>query len=172
MVSLVTILNHTSKDVHQNVATKVGIEDGIDAVKLSMVDQFNNREWVLIASCDHTDSVDEEEGAEEGSRLNEDVIIEEEGEHSKDEGHSNHEAPITHLAVTDKFVDTSVVGDEAKCEAAPAGETEGSELGEFLEDEAENEADEDGSSKDCPDNPGLRVLFQEGGVEDVHDDEA
>ena len=109
----------------------------------------------------HSDTIAEDVGTKEGGSLNQNMIIETNGKSSTDKGHSNLPGPVAGSASTNNLVHESVIKNESESEAAPASQSKGSNLSEFLENKSENETSDNGASKDSPGNPCLGVGLQE-----------
>jgi hypothetical protein len=97
-------------------------------------------ERVGVVSSNKTDSINGEEGTENGSTLNDNVVIEEIRQASHDESTGDVETPIGSGGSSDKLVHYSVVKNKAKSEATPAGEYESTKLSIFLEDKSKQES--------------------------------
>ena len=136
-----SVLNDDAKDVYDQVTAEVSIVEGIDRVQCAILDHLLDREGVRVVTRYHANTVAEDEGAEDSRRLDHDVVIEEDGKDSTNQGHADLKCPVASEAFSDDFVHKSAVENHTKSEATPTSNGKGADFGELLEYEAKDKSD-------------------------------
>ena len=134
------VLNDEAGDVEYEVAAEVGIVQGVDVVEGPMLDHLLDSEWVRVVTRHHADAIHGQEGPEDGSTLNDNVVVQEVSEDAHHEGAADVERPVATRGTPDNLICKGVVKDETQSEPTPACQHEGAHLRVLLEDETEQEA--------------------------------
>ena len=91
---LVSVLNNAPEDVEDNVSTEVCIVEGVNIIESAMLNHFLDGEWIGVVSSDETHTIHGDERAENGSALDDYVVVEEVCEASHDKRACDNEAPV------------------------------------------------------------------------------
>ena len=151
------VLDDAPDDPEQDVAAHVSIVNWIDVLKLAMFDQFAESEWVGIVARNETDPVHCEEGAENGSALDEDVVVEENCQDTKYDTTADRDSPKQVDAIAD-VVEEGVVKNDSNGEATPSGKEESANLRELSQEVTNYETSEDCDSSSYVELPLLGCL--------------
>ena len=56
-----SVLEHSSKEVENDIASKIGIEYGVYAGHLAILNELDNGEWVCVVAGNKSDTVNSHE---------------------------------------------------------------------------------------------------------------
>ena len=108
---LLSVLIHDSHHVQYEVTTEVCIKHGVDIFDEALLDKLSDSKWIGVPAGDQADAVNCDEGSQDGSCMDQQVVEEAQTQDAEEKCHAHGEAPETSLAV--HLVQEGVVDQEA-----------------------------------------------------------
>ena len=162
------VLNDGANDEENEGSNHVVVESACNSS--SILNSLIDGERILVATSHDSNTCYEYISSSHCWGKDDDVVEEDHSQDSHHDSHTNTEDPEKNVW-GGGHVEEGAPDEQSQAVASPAGQNEGSELGDLHEDEADKETKQEGAANHGPAHPGLSLIVQESSVENDENDE-